>query len=326
MIDWLTLKLDASLLSPEVRNIFRQKQDMILRLSPEGEKIWEIPARTAIRSDSHQVVARMGSDLEILGSPARVMHSNNVFGSSNIIECFNAMREFICKELEIILPSKPEVWRLTRADITENYLLDSLTEVKQALNYLRHAEGGRYQIRTTAESVYWSPKSRLRSGKAYAKGPHLDYQLNKKQITITPEQLEIAQRILRLELSLKSQFWRDRSLKPWYDYKDSELRQIHNDYFSQFIGHVELAQNDDILDKLNSITTQGQAFAAYRTWKLIKSDGMESARSLMPKSSWYRHKKLLNKAGLSWADFNNANIVKLEKRTILLNNPIEKWK
>jgi len=56
---------------------------------------------------------------------------------------------------------------------------------------------------------------------------------------------------------------------------------MHNNYFSQFIGDIELTENDDILDKLKTITTEGQAFSAYRTWKLIRTDGMESARSLM---------------------------------------------
>lgn len=78
-------------LSEEIRQIFNEKQDKIVRISPDGEKVWEISARTSIRSDSHQVIARLGSNLEIMGSPARVMHTDNVFGSSDINVCFNAM-------------------------------------------------------------------------------------------------------------------------------------------------------------------------------------------------------------------------------------------
>lgn len=325
MIDWLTLKLDGSLLSPDVRAKFVQRQDKIVKLSPDGEVLWETPARTSIRSDTHQITVRLASDLVIFGSPARVMHSNNVFGSTDMIECFHAMREYVASQLEIILPTSPKIWKCTMIDITENYMLDSLSEVKQALNYLRHSEGGRYQVRTSAETIYWSKTSRLRAGKAYAKGPHLEYQKKKGQIKITDDRLQAAQKLLRLELRLGSQFWRERSEKSWYEYTSNDLCRIHNDYFSQFIGDIELTENDDVLEKLNSITTDGQAFAAYRTWKLIRTDGMETTRSLMPKSTWYRHKKLLNKVGISWADFKNGNIVPFRKKTIMLSEPIKSW-
>ena len=325
MIDWLTLKLYGSLLSPEVRAKFTQRQDKIVRLSPEGEIIWEIPARTSIRSDSHQITVRLASDLEIKGSPARVMHSDNVFGSSDNLECFHAMRKYVANQLEIILPANPEIWQCKVVDITENYMLDSLIEVKQALNYLRHAEGWRYQVQTKAETIYWSKTSRLRAGIAYAKGPHLEYQKKKGQVEISDEYLQAALKLLRLELRLGFQFWREISEKPWYKYTSDDFKQMHHDYFSQFIGDIELTENDDILEKLKNITTEGQAFSAYRTWKLIRTDGMESARALMTKSTWYRHKYLLNQVGMSWADFQEGNTVPFRRKTICLDNTVSSW-
>lgn len=52
---------------------------------------------------------------------------------------------------------------------------------------------------------------------------------------------------------------------------------------------------------------------------------MESARSLMTKSTWYHHKKLLNQIGISWADFNEGNIVPFRRKTICLDIPVNSW-
>lgn len=45
----------------------------------------------------------------------------------------------------------------------------------------------------------------------------------------------------------------------------------------------------------------------------------------MTKSTWYRHKKLLNQVGVSWADFQEGNIVPFRRKTICLDNPVCSW-
>lgn len=326
MIDWLTLRMDGSLLPQEAITKFRERQDRIIKINPDGETVWETWSRESIRSDSHQITVRLTDLLEITGSPARVMQEDNVFGSSNIMDCFNAIIQFVSNQLHVRLPSDPKCWRVTRVDFTENYKLDGLSEVKQALNYLRHAEGGRYQVRTTAETVYWSPTSRLRSGKAYAKGPHLEYMQKKGLLEISDAKIQAAQSLLRLELKLGSQFWRERSEKPWFEYSENDFTQIHNDYFSQFIGNVEIMETDNLLEVLKGLpTTEGQALASFRTWCLVKSIGIEETRNTIPKSTWYRHKKLLNQAGVSWADFQERKIVPFRRKTIVLDQPVKSW-
>jgi II/X family phage/plasmid replication protein len=326
VIDWLTLRLDGSLLPPKVRATFRERQDRIIKINPDGETVWETWSRESIRSDSHQITVRLTDLLEITGSPARVMQEDNVFGSSDIVECFNAVINFVGKQLNVTLPNDPNIWRVTRVDYTENYNLESLSEVKQALNYLRHAEGGRYQVRTTAETVYWSPTSRLRSGKAYAKGPHLDYMKKKGLLDIDDAKIAAAQSLLRLELKIGSQYWRERSEKQWFNYTENDFIRIHNDYFGQFIGNVEIMETDNLLEILQSIsTTNGQALASFRTWCLVKSVGIEETRKTMPKSTWYRHKKLLNQAGVSWADFQEQKIVPFRRKAIVLDKPVRSW-
>lgn len=326
MIDWLTLRLSLDHFDVATREQLRAKSARICRIEPTGEIAWEIAARERLRSDTHSLTVRVGGDIEISGSPARLGQTNNVFGSGDIRDCFRRMVSWAAECMQLPLPFNRELWRVTRVDITHNYDLGDAASVRQALNYLRHAEGGRYQVKTSSESVYWSPRSRLRAGKAYHKGPHVRYQVKNEQAELTETQLDLCDRILRLELKLGGQYWRERVDKRWYDWKESDFDDVHSDYFSQFIGGVEIAEVDDILEKLIEVApTEGQGKAACRTWALIKEYGLETTRSMMPPSTFRRHKKLLNDVGLSWADFQARNIVPFRRKTIVLGEPVRSW-
>jgi II/X family phage/plasmid replication protein len=326
MIDWLTLRLSLDYFDMSTREQLRASSARICRIEPTGEIAWEIAARERLRSDTHSLTVRVGGDVEISGSPARLGQSNNVFGTGDILDCFSRMVSWASECMKLALPLNPELWRVTRVDVTHNYDLGDAASVRQALNYLRHAEGGRYQVKTSSESVYWSPKSRLRAGKAYHKGPHVRYQVEREQAELTDAQLALCDRILRLELRLGGQYWRERVDKKWYQWTEAEFDDVHREYFEKFIGDVEIAQVDDVLEKLKEVApTEGQALAAYRTWLLVQERGLESARLLLPKNTFYRHKRVLNAAGLSWADFQARNIVPFRRKTIVLGDPVRSW-
>lgn len=326
MIDWLTLRLPLDHFERSVCEELRAKSARICRIEPTGEVAWEIPARERLRSDTHSLTVRVGGDVEISGSPARLGQTNNIFGSGDVLDCFHRMVSWASTCMGLELPLDFSLWRCTRVDVTHNYDLGDAASVRQALNYLRHAEGGRYQVRTNAESVYWSPRSRLRAGKAYHKGPHIRYQIAREQAEVLPWQLDACDRLLRLELKLGGQYWRERTDKKWYHWTESEFDVVHAEYFEQFVGGVEVMEADNILEKLEQIaSTKGRAQAAYRTWVLIRELGLETTRSMMPKSTWYDHKKLLNQAGLSWADFQARNVVPFRRKTIVLGEPVRSW-
>lgn len=327
LIDWMTLSTDASLLDPQTVMKIMGGQDKIMRISPEGAVKWVMPCRANIRSDSHQITVRIGSHLDIQGSPARTKGTrDNIFGEANPVNAFLDMVRFLSNTLEVSLPYNPTCWRLTRMDITGNFDLGSLANVRQALNYLRHVEGGRYQVKTEVETVYWSKSSRLRAGKAYAKGPHMRYLAKKGHADLTPDQLSLVDRLLRLELRLGNQFWRERSNHPWYEWSSKQLYEQFTAYFGQFIGKVEVVEVDDLLDKLMKVApTPGLAKAAYRTWALIQSHGLEKTRELMAKATWHRHKRLLQDCGVSWADFHHRALVPFRRKTIVLSDPVQSW-
>ena len=94
----------------------------------------------------------------------------------------------------------------------------------------------------------------------------------------------------------------------------------------QFIGKVEVVEVDKLLNELMRVApTLGQAKAAYRTWLLIQSHGMEEARELTAKATWYRHKRLLQDCGISWADFHHRALVPFRRKTIVLSDPVRSW-
>ena len=327
LIDWMTLSTDASVLDPRTITKITGKQDKMMRISPDGEIKWVMPCRANIRSDSHQITVRIGSRLDIQGSPARTKGTkDNVFGEANPVNAFLDMVQFLSHTLEVPLPYNPTCWGLTRMDITGNFDLGSLPNVRQALNYLRHVEGGRYQVKTEAETVYWSKSSRLRAGKAYAKGPHMRYLAKKGQVDLTSDQLLLVDRLLRLELRLGGQFWRERAAQRWYRWSSEQLYEQFTAYFGQFIGKVEVVEVDKLLNELIKVApTEGLAKAAYRTWLLIQSHGVEKAREFMAKATWHRHKRLLQDCGVSWADFHHRALVPFRRKTIVLSDPVRSW-
>lgn len=325
MIDWLTLRLTPDRIPDPLRDALRARVGHVLAVNPDGTVQWCKPMRESIRSDSHQITVELGYFLRIFGSPARSVYGNNVFGSGDPVQCALDMISFAARHTGLAFPV--DGWDCTRIDVTHNYDLRSPAEVRQALSALRMAEGGHYQVRTNAETVYWgSVRSGLRAGKAYAKGAHLRYQQKRDLCTVNDEELRLSDRLLRLEMSLRSQWLRERAGKRWDEFTEAELDKLHADYFGKLIGTVEVVEMDKLLEKLEKVApTKGRALGAYRTWSLIKTVGVEEARASMPKQTWYAHKRWLFLAGLSWSDFRAGNVVQLRRVPIELGQPVRSW-
>lgn len=192
LIDWLTARVGYSAFPVPDWIKLTLLGDRIMRYCPRsGEVSWETSAWDSIRSDSHQIAFRVtGDSVLIQGSPARVCGKGDaVFGSGpalalDLTGCLNRMIRFVSGIVGVEMPSDLRLWTVTRIDITGNILLDDLAAVRIALRILRECEGGRYRVSQQAgDTVYWSHQSRLRSGKAYAKGPQVEYMISRKGYT-----------------------------------------------------------------------------------------------------------------------------------------------
>ena len=329
MIDWLTLRMEMGHLDPLVRQRLQARNAYIYRVESTGELSWEVPARESIRSDSHQLTVQIGGQggyLSLMGSPARIGQTHNVFGSGDIQDCARRMIAWASEALCEPLPTEFFVWRVTRVDVTHNYDLGSLDAVLSALGNLRQSEGGRYQVRTSAESVYWSPSSRLRSGKAYAKGPHLDYMMRKGHGFVDDDQFAKSQNLLRLEFSLRAQFWRERSFKKWWLYTEQELDALHHEFFQPLIGKEVITMNNDLLSQLiEKAPSEGQARSALATWGLIQAQGLRTVENTLSRATWYRHRRILMDAGISLADMHAGKVLPFRVTTVPLREPVRGW-
>jgi hypothetical protein len=328
MIDMLTLVLDLPehLWARCARHASQGKQiqcvDMIT-----GEIQWTTPARESIRSDTHQIVVQVsGARVRIHGSPARSMGLlNNVWGSDDLSQCARAHVRFVQRMLPDLALPGPHAWNITRVDVTHNYDFGSGAEVRQALGYLRQFDGGRYRVDTRrGETVYWSPGSTLRGGKAYAKGPHLRYQVAKGQALAKSDELDLADRLLRLELRLGGAWWRRRRAEGRNQWA-TDLYAEFQSYWSGLIGRVEVAEMGELECLRRVAPSEGQALAAYRTWALVKAIGHREAAESMPARTWFRHKKLLHLAGLGWGDLATGQVVQFRRRALELREPIHCW-
>lgn len=356
LIDWLSIALPVSECLQDMVKQWQMHQDHIIKISADGEKEWEIAAWESVRSDSHQLAFQVtGSFIRIQGSPARIIaDGDNVFSAGaaaalDLAGCLNVMVRFIAQHTGLDLPLHPSKWKLSRVDVTENLFVGSLPVVRQALSILRDCEGGRYRVSQQAgDSVYWSHRSRLRAGKAYAKGAELAHKMIKagKQKILQPmrqytiDEIAMASGLLRLELKLGAQYWRERIAQPWHKTTPDQLKHEWESYFSRMIGGAEMTDDDDIYDRILNVVTltkapkkgmywvgqpmQTQAKAAYSLWNLIKSEGWEKAKDRTTKTTWYRNLAFLRAAGLSDADISRGNIVPL-RRKIMEATPVTNW-
>jgi II/X family phage/plasmid replication protein len=331
MLDWLTLKTDITNLVPATLERLQQGQSRIFCVDSDGSVQWEKTGRDSVRSDSHQLTMELGSSLVLYGSPARIGsgRTDNVFGSGDPVDCASRMIGFLSEVRGVELPPL-ELWNCTRMDVTHNYDLGELANVRTALEMLRHVEGGRYQVRTSAETVYWSVRSTRRSGKAYSKGEHLAYLMKRGDIELTDAELSAAGRLLRLELSLKRHFFARAIRCPWWQLTEADLNQQHETYFGGLVGKVEISEMTDIREACIQASvrlgmTEGQGRACYLSWNTIRAVGFAAWRSDASKATFYRHKKILREAGLSYADFNARNVVPIRRRSIVLGQPVRSW-
>jgi II/X family phage/plasmid replication protein len=327
MIDWLTLRLPADRLPPVALDTLGDQQGVLSKTTGDGELLWRAPTREHIQSNGYRLGWHLnGNRLQLNGSPARVQHPNNIFGDRDPHRCALDMIDFFERHTDISLPGEVSLWDCTRLDVTQNYILRSEAEVREALRCMSGVDGGRLRVRSQNGSVYWNDRSQLRSGKAYRKGPHLEYQIRRGDARAPAEQVVLCNRMLRLELSLRSQFWRERAGRKWHEWTAQCLEEEHQRYFGAMMDALEVVDTSDLLQSLQRIVpTKRAATAAYSTWLAIRADGLDRVRDRLSAATFYRHKRQLFEAGLTWADLQASNLVPMRRRSIELGQPVHSW-
>jgi II/X family phage/plasmid replication protein len=316
-------------MTPEITEKGRALGDRVCCYCPKtGDVRYESSKWDSVRSDSHQVVAKCDGQLWVQGSPARVSgDGDSVFGCGaaaalDVSGALQRMVDFLAAHLGVaLLPA--HFWVVSRVDVTGNFLLGSLAEVRQALSILRNVEGGRYRISSQAgDTCYWSQTSKLRKGKAYAKGPHLRYLQTKAKTyngrTYSEHELQFADRLLRLELTLGREWF---ARNDWRSVTAEQLTAEWQSYFFRMIGGSEISGDCDMRQRIIEAAkalgkSEGRGRAAFGCWTMIKAEGWEKARDCFASRTWYQHLQILHAAGLADADISAGRVVQLRRRII----------
>ena len=343
LIDWMSLGVPLACFSEQDQDRLHNFGDRICRYTPStGEVSWQTFAWESVRSDSHQVAVKVGStSLHVQGSPGRCMGDGDaVFGAPmglDPVSCAEAMLSVACAMLGVAEVAAADLWRVvcTRMDVTGNVALRDLAQVREALGWLRSVEGGRYRVSQQAgDTVYWSHRSRLRSGKAYAKGPHLRYLMRRPGYAgreYSEEEIRCADRLLRLELKLGSQWFRETAQCKWWQLGAGDLVELWRAFFGRMVGTVELGDGMGVAQRLmeleeldGSRVSKAQRRAAYATWTMIETRGWQFTRDHTSRSTFYRHLRLLRAVGLSDADLSAGRVVPLRGSALVLE-PVATW-
>lgn len=341
LIDWLTLRFPLGAeLGQALSDKVRAALDNVVCCDSNGEIKWASKKLDidALRSDSTGLFWMVQGDgkhdyLTIGASPASLEHGVNVFGSCDILHCAGVLIREASRQLGAILPAAAK-WQCRRIDITGNFLLPDYASVKQALRQLCLADGGRRKATNKnkgGDSVYWNPSSDLAKGKAYHKGPHLQHLVKKGAIEISDDLISLADRLLRLEHTRGSRWFRrlEEAGRHWTELCTQELEGLFTEFFGRVVDGVEVREMERMelvgrIAQINGIT-EGRATAAFTTYRNIRQDGFDVVKDYMPSRTWYLHLKYLRAAGISDADLQQGNVVQFRPVRIVLAQPVTSW-
>lgn len=354
LIDWLTLRLPVRQLPPILQDRLFEHLDSVAafvldRAGQPKEIRWETKRLNfdALRSDApglYFTVTYVGNVawFYLGASPASLTGDCNVFGSLDICAGAEALIDRARKSFSCFL-APAEEWELVRMDITGNYGLPDAANVKTALRTLLQTDSARRKATSAkggGDTVLWSPTSDRFAGKAYHKGPHLRYLQEKEQIDLPPHLLDLADRLLRLEMRVGSRFFRELQMRGckrhgalqgrhWTTFTPADLAAMHRDFFGPLVDGVEVrdmgrVESIKLIAAANGIT-ESQAKSAYGTYRAIKDSGLDEVRASMSERTFYRHKKYLLTAGYSDADLCMGNVVQFRPIRIVLAQPVTCW-
>ncbi|MDO9448873.1 MAG: hypothetical protein Q7J21_00185, partial [Rugosibacter sp.] len=218
-----------------------------------------------------------------------------------------------------------------------NYVLPDAVSVRQALRQLLNTDGVRRKAGSTSrggDTVYWSPTSDLTKGKAYAKGAHLKVLIRKGKLEesdLSPEQLTMADRLLRLEHSRCARWFRrfEQAGGKWLSLTAEALQHLYIDFFGPLTGGLEVKDmgREQIVGQIEkgACVTHQQALQAFATYRNIKVDGFEETKSSMALRTWRRHISVLRKAGFSDAQLCAGNVIPFQAVRVILARPVTCW-
>lgn len=295
MIDWVTIKVPFH--HPDVIS-----GGLFISVNPDGSVEYQTPKRLQITgsyTSSMTVrttnVNRDGQTVEVQlsGNPVKFLQGHNVWGSTDLP---NLVAETIIKVSAALGVTQPDhVFSrlagstLSRVDINQMYDLGSRENVLAYLNHLGQNSRTRSQSAVVkGTTVYHNKTSARWSAKFYSKGQEIELPRNNKQGTLelTNSVKSYADPMLRVEITLKANELRDRSLRLLGEWQMIDCEEIFDNY------HERITMPDQEI-MLIPENLPSSVRLTYVSWK----EGHD-LRSLLSRPTYYRHRKQLLEHGI----------------------------
>lgn len=299
-----------------------------------GELLYELTTGSLVGSYDSRVSVRIMRQENMLacepyliieGSVHKALLGHNVYGGP---EDLRASCEWfvadIGRRLGVELPGGSE-WLLRRVDWAEVYELPGFEAVEEYVWGLNSAQYPRRSVaRYGSESIFAA--GRTTTVKAYHKGPefakHDSKRLKSRMDGRELMQLQHrANELLRWEVQVKAKKLDEKYRgKPRVDQvSESDLRDLHYTEVRRLVreGEAEVKtvrKQKAVRDRLLEVYDQRKAGILLGTWHQLVTLGERETRRHIARPTFYRHKKLLIEAGVSWI---GADVVVMPSRSSL---------
>jgi len=274
---------------------------------------WIRLEQTAEHPEPRSIKVACPPYVEVEGSVHKALMGHNVYGGP---EDFAAGVAWLLDDLALRigceLPPAPG-WRPRRIDWAEIYELpfDAMQ------TYIRGLNGAEYPWRGQVNRYQGGIASYgHRTGiKAYNKGLEFAKRDSKRlQSVMEPDELEALQQTanerLRWEVEIKAKtlckdhehLRRDPRVE---DITPAYLRRVHDREVGRLVreGEAEMKtvrKHNEVLERLHQVYSQRLAGTLFSTWMQLAALGEEVTSSHMTRRTFYRQRKQLKDAGISW--------------------------
>ncbi|OPY59648.1 MAG: Phage replication protein CRI [Pelotomaculum sp. PtaU1.Bin035] len=315
-------------------------QDYIMYQVTTGSLEGSFDARISIRVDNKEwqvtnkpveMILRRAGNLKELKMPEMVetewfiyveasvhkaMLGHNVYGGPIDIQAsIKWLVEKLEEILEVDLPIYQD-WEVRRVDVAEVFELDSFEACQEWFAILTNTSFPRRQIYRFGQTGLYA-QGKTTTVKFYHKGPELvkhDKSRLKKflKYDIIFNLIEKANKIIRTEVEIKAL-----KLKNDFGYlpkvkelKDEYLKSVYDCEVKKLIkeGNESMKvvrRTKAVHIRLYKVYNERLAKILYGFWSELCSVGESTVKSLTPKKTYYRNRKLLMDAGISWIGTDN---------------------
>lgn len=277
--------------------------------------------------------------LEVECSLHKILMNHNCYGGPRDVKKSIAyLVKFLEDQMHVNLPNYEE-WEVKRIDVARIYHFRDKNICKKIVSNLRNSYYTRRKPRIYDTSVMFTGSTT--SVKIYWKGPEfekhdyrrikkyilkeVDLNWNKDNCDLMMHKLALLQmqfdkvleksyRIIRYECEIKH-----RKLKEVFgdnnilvkELDDDKLHDIANKELLKLMKEREemdiVRRSDLVLERLHQIYGINQANALYGTWAKLVQFGEIQTKETMSRATFYRHKKMLVEAGVTW-NCSNVNL------------------